>query len=159
MQEWFNWHAWKACVPQKGTGGSNPPLSAKAKANPAVAGFFVLQWGWTELAIVKTHCKTKWKHEVFALALKPPLGGLPLATPLSPQRQITPTAYCGIFVFKTSQTKFEKGIINKNPRQVKRVRSNLELLDHPKGLAEGSPIMYYVLLSMYYVNKRFLKRS
>jgi hypothetical protein len=30
MQEWFNWHAWKACVPQKGTGGSNPPLSAKA---------------------------------------------------------------------------------------------------------------------------------
>jgi hypothetical protein len=31
MQEWFNWHAWKACVPQKGTGGSNPPLSAKAK--------------------------------------------------------------------------------------------------------------------------------
>jgi hypothetical protein len=31
MQEWFNWHAWKACVPQKGTGGSNPPLSAKLK--------------------------------------------------------------------------------------------------------------------------------
>ena len=28
MQEWLNWHAWKACVPQKGTGGSNPPLSA-----------------------------------------------------------------------------------------------------------------------------------
>ncbi len=31
MQEWFNWHAWKACVPQKGTGGSNPPLSATLK--------------------------------------------------------------------------------------------------------------------------------
>ena len=31
MQEWFNWHAWKACVPQKGTGGSNPPLSAPAR--------------------------------------------------------------------------------------------------------------------------------
>jgi hypothetical protein len=31
MQEWFNWHAWKACVPQKGTGGSNPFLSAKLK--------------------------------------------------------------------------------------------------------------------------------
>ena len=28
MQEWFNWHAWKACEPQKGSGGSNPPLSA-----------------------------------------------------------------------------------------------------------------------------------
>ena len=31
MQEWFNWPAWKACVPHKGTGGSNPPLSAKTK--------------------------------------------------------------------------------------------------------------------------------
>ena len=28
MQEWFIWHAWKACVLQKGTGGSNPSLSA-----------------------------------------------------------------------------------------------------------------------------------
>ena len=28
MQEWLIWHAWKACVLQKGTGGSNPPLSA-----------------------------------------------------------------------------------------------------------------------------------
>ena len=37
MQEWFNWHAWKACVPQKGTGGSNPPLSAKPN-KPRVSG-------------------------------------------------------------------------------------------------------------------------
>lgn len=28
MQEWLNWHAWKACVPLKGTAGSNPALSA-----------------------------------------------------------------------------------------------------------------------------------
>ena len=28
VQEWLNWHAWKACVLQNGTGGSNPPLSA-----------------------------------------------------------------------------------------------------------------------------------
>ena len=35
MQEWLNWHAWKACVPQKGTGGSNPPLSAFAPRSPA----------------------------------------------------------------------------------------------------------------------------
>ncbi len=28
VQEWLNWHAWKACVPQKGTEGSNPSLSA-----------------------------------------------------------------------------------------------------------------------------------
>ena len=31
MQEWLNWHAWKACVPRNGTGGSNPPLSAKGE--------------------------------------------------------------------------------------------------------------------------------
>ena len=29
MQEWLNWPAWKASKPQKGFGGSNPPLSAK----------------------------------------------------------------------------------------------------------------------------------
>ena len=29
VQEWLNWHAWKACVPRKGTEGSNPSLSAK----------------------------------------------------------------------------------------------------------------------------------
>ena len=39
MQEWFNWHAWKACVPQKGTGGSNPPLSAKLKLIPRQRDF------------------------------------------------------------------------------------------------------------------------
>jgi hypothetical protein len=30
VQEWLNWHAWKACVPLKGTEGSNPSLSANA---------------------------------------------------------------------------------------------------------------------------------
>ena len=29
MQEWLNWPAWKASKPQKGFGGSNPPLSAE----------------------------------------------------------------------------------------------------------------------------------
>ncbi len=38
MQEWFNWPAWKASVPQKGTGGSNPPLSAKSKQAPPSGG-------------------------------------------------------------------------------------------------------------------------
>ncbi len=28
MTEWFKVHAWKVCVRQKHTGGSNPPLSA-----------------------------------------------------------------------------------------------------------------------------------
>ena len=30
MSEWLKEHAWKACVPQKGTVGSNPTLSAFA---------------------------------------------------------------------------------------------------------------------------------
>ena len=29
MSEWLKEHAWKACVLQKGTVGSNPTLSAK----------------------------------------------------------------------------------------------------------------------------------
>jgi hypothetical protein len=28
VQEWLNWQHWKCCVPQKGTVGSNPTLSA-----------------------------------------------------------------------------------------------------------------------------------
>ncbi len=43
MQEWFNWHAWKACVPQKGTGGSNPPLSATTIAPRSTAAGFCFQ--------------------------------------------------------------------------------------------------------------------
>ena len=31
VTEWLKEPAWKASVPQKGTGGSNPPLSAKDK--------------------------------------------------------------------------------------------------------------------------------
>ena len=31
MAEWLKAHAWKACVPQKGTEGSNPSLSAETK--------------------------------------------------------------------------------------------------------------------------------
>ena len=29
MLEWLKRHAWKACVPLKGTAGSNPAFSAK----------------------------------------------------------------------------------------------------------------------------------
>ncbi len=28
VQEWLNWHAWKACVRRNRTEGSNPSLSA-----------------------------------------------------------------------------------------------------------------------------------
>ena len=61
MQEWFNWHAWKACVPQKGTGGSNPPLSAKPKQITPTArrGDFCFQNDRTKPFFVKVVMKTK----------------------------------------------------------------------------------------------------
>lgn len=31
MSEWFKEHAWKVCVLQKGTAGSNPALSAEER--------------------------------------------------------------------------------------------------------------------------------
>ena len=46
MQEWLNWPAWKASIPQKGIGGSNPPLSATPDySRPAHRrdGIFVFQ--------------------------------------------------------------------------------------------------------------------
>jgi hypothetical protein len=36
MQEWLNWHAWKACEPLKGSAGSNPALSANNTHNVCV---------------------------------------------------------------------------------------------------------------------------
>ena len=36
--EWLKRHAWKACIPLKGIGGSNPPLSAYVSCK-----FFYLQ--------------------------------------------------------------------------------------------------------------------
>ena len=42
VQEWLNWHAWKACIPQ-GIEGSNPSLSAKAdKKDPSQEGYFFI---------------------------------------------------------------------------------------------------------------------
>ena len=40
MQEWLNWHAWKACEPLKGSAGSNPALSApKVQLQNLQAGY------------------------------------------------------------------------------------------------------------------------
>ena len=40
MLEWLKRHAWKACIPLKGIGGSNPPLSAfPVKKKEAHYGF------------------------------------------------------------------------------------------------------------------------
>jgi hypothetical protein len=36
MQEWLNWHAWKACEPLKGSAGSNPALSANNTDNKQI---------------------------------------------------------------------------------------------------------------------------
>ena len=41
MQEWLNWPAWKASKPQKGFGGSNPPLSAKRETEQGDADLSV----------------------------------------------------------------------------------------------------------------------
>ena len=42
MLEWLKRHAWKACIPLKGIGGSNPPLSAFTvkKRKLIMASFF-----------------------------------------------------------------------------------------------------------------------
>ena len=45
----------------------------------------------------------------------PAIVGPGVRIPLSPQRQITPAACCGIFVFGTFQTEFEKGTKIKIP--------------------------------------------
>ena len=39
MSEWFKERAWKVRIPQKGIGGSNPPLSAKKGVNQVVTRF------------------------------------------------------------------------------------------------------------------------
>ena len=36
MSEWFKEHAWKVCVLQKGTAGSNPALSAEKQCKNKV---------------------------------------------------------------------------------------------------------------------------
>ena len=44
MLEWLKRHAWKACIPLKGIGGSNPPLSAnkqKLQGFDFIEAFFV----------------------------------------------------------------------------------------------------------------------
>ena len=53
MLEWLKRHAWKACIPQKGIGGSNPPLSAKNLKLSAKRWAFFVQ-GRQELAPVRT---------------------------------------------------------------------------------------------------------
>ena len=40
--EWLKRHAWKACVRQKCTGGSNPPLSAEDEVVTLSCGYLIL---------------------------------------------------------------------------------------------------------------------
>ncbi len=46
VQEWLNWHAWKACNPLKGFGGSNPPLSAEIKMNESWNKYLTLSFSF-----------------------------------------------------------------------------------------------------------------
>ena len=65
----------------------------------------------------------------------PAIAGPGVRTPLSPQRQITPAASCGIFVFQMNEPGSpERGKMkNKNARRVKRAWSNLSLQEPQKG--------------------------
>ena len=40
--EWLKRHVWKACIPLKGIGGSNPPLSAKITENQTFPHYYNL---------------------------------------------------------------------------------------------------------------------
>ena len=42
VQEWLNWHAWKACALQNGTEGSNPSLSARNVRGIVGFAFWIL---------------------------------------------------------------------------------------------------------------------
>ena len=42
MSEWLKEHAWKACVLQKGTVGSNPTLSADTELRLAEQALFII---------------------------------------------------------------------------------------------------------------------
>ena len=62
MQEWLNWPAWKASKPQKGFGGSNPPLSAKRKRSKEMsilsASFCFCSTTHTNLFVGRSDVKT-----------------------------------------------------------------------------------------------------
>ena len=47
MLEWFKRHAWKACVLQKGTGGSNPFLSAKVNLEYCMSATYSIFFVYT----------------------------------------------------------------------------------------------------------------
>ena len=53
MQEWLNWPAWKASKPQKGFGGSNPPLSAQSSRDTALL-FLLIQPASLQAVSIKT---------------------------------------------------------------------------------------------------------
>ena len=64
MERWLSWskaHDWKSCVPLKGTGGSNPPLSATSLEPQQVQGFLHLQFYFKMW--LKTHLLRRDKHQ------------------------------------------------------------------------------------------------
>ena len=89
MQEWFNWHAWKACVPQKGTGGSNPPLSADSNYSRSLLRDFYFTFGRAMLRMSEVRGKIKTLTNEMSKGViwicKVPPKGSPQVIPLSPQ--------------------------------------------------------------------------
>ena len=51
MSEWFKEHAWKVCVLQKGTAGSNPALSAEKWRDAKDLTRFLTAFGMTNKEI------------------------------------------------------------------------------------------------------------
>ena len=129
MQEWFNWHAWKACVPQKGTGGSKPPLSAKPKQIMRRSGALFFSKLIEQNLFCEDQAKNKYikffaeKLDLLWLCWIPPGArrrqppGFALALPRSP----TTSLPCRLAPSLNPAT---GGILNARP---------------PSGLAEGNP--------------------
>jgi hypothetical protein len=53
MQEWFNWHAWKACVPLEAGPGVRIPLSPQHFDKPRLAGVVYFSEGLKKAFFLK----------------------------------------------------------------------------------------------------------
>jgi hypothetical protein len=86
-ESWLNRHAWRACVPHKGTVGSNPTLSART-LEEATRPWVIRQIGRGTLAFLVTNSRTRAKeYRVLECANEVVLGG-EVAVPCHPQSAI-----------------------------------------------------------------------
>ncbi len=110
MQEWFNWHAWKVCVPLKGTEGSNPSLSAK-QTKPRRVIFIGLS---VASLLAKAMDSKNERHGVPALFGLSPPPGINGANPSLSAKQTKPRRV--IFIGQSDASLLAKAMDNKNER-------------------------------------------